>query len=86
MSSEAIPEEIPETEMPASEAVVEPAVTSAVVVGGPSALGAALVRLGLPKKDVIKYERYIKEHIASVNRITACDTDRERKGGLIYGP
>jgi hypothetical protein len=33
---------------------------SAVVVGGASALGAALVSLGLPKSDVIKYERYVK--------------------------
>lgn len=33
---------------------------SAVVVGGASALGAALISLGLPKSDVIKYERYIK--------------------------
>jgi hypothetical protein len=36
------------------------AVEGAAVVGGASALGAALVSLGLPKKDVIKYERYIK--------------------------
>ena len=36
------------------------AVEGAVVVGGMSALGAALVSLGLPKKDVIKYERQIK--------------------------
>jgi len=36
------------------------AVEGAVVVGGMSALGAALVSLGLPKKDVIKYEREIK--------------------------
>jgi hypothetical protein len=33
---------------------------SAVVFGGASALGAALISLGLPKKDVIKYERLIK--------------------------
>ena len=32
----------------------------AVVLGGMSAVGAALVSLGLPKKDVIKYEREIK--------------------------
>ena len=31
-----------------------------MVVGGVSALGAALISLGLPKKDVIKYEREIK--------------------------
>ena len=36
------------------------AVEGAVVVGGVSALGAALISLGLPKKDVIKYEREIK--------------------------
>jgi len=36
------------------------AVEGAVVVGGLSALGAALVSLGLPKKEVIKYEKYIK--------------------------
>jgi hypothetical protein len=36
------------------------AVEGAVVVGGLSALGAALVSLGLSKKDVIKYEKYIK--------------------------
>jgi hypothetical protein len=33
---------------------------SAVVVGGASALGAALISLGLPKNEVIKYERYVK--------------------------
>jgi hypothetical protein len=32
----------------------------AVVVGGVSALGAALISLGLPKKNVIKYERLVK--------------------------
>lgn len=36
------------------------AVEGAVMVGGVSALGAALVSLGLPKKEVIKYERLIK--------------------------
>ena len=36
------------------------AVEGAVVVGGVSALGAALVSLGLPKKEVVKYEKYIK--------------------------
>jgi hypothetical protein len=36
------------------------AVEGAVVVGGMSALGAALVGLGLPRKDVIKYERQIR--------------------------
>jgi hypothetical protein len=35
-------------------------VEGAAVVGGVSALGAALVSMGLPKKDVIKYERYVK--------------------------
>jgi hypothetical protein len=32
----------------------------AVVVGGATALGAALISLGLPKKDGIKYERFVK--------------------------
>ena len=32
----------------------------AAVVGGIGALGAALVSLGLPKKDVIKYERHVR--------------------------
>lgn len=36
------------------------AVEGAAVVGGVSALGAALVSMGLPQKDVIKYERYVK--------------------------
>jgi hypothetical protein len=36
------------------------ALEGAVVVGGVSALGAALVSLGLPKREVIKYERYVK--------------------------
>lgn len=36
------------------------AAEGAAVVGGISALGAALVSLGLPKKDVIKYESLIK--------------------------
>jgi hypothetical protein len=36
------------------------AVEGAVVVGGVSALGAALISLGLPKKEVIEYEKYIK--------------------------
>jgi hypothetical protein len=36
------------------------AVEGAGVVGGLSALGAALVSMGLPKKDVVKYEKYIK--------------------------
>jgi len=36
------------------------AVEGAVVVGGVTALGAALVSLGLPKREVIKYERYVK--------------------------
>jgi hypothetical protein len=36
------------------------AVEGAAVVGGISAVGAALVSLGLPKKDVIKYESLIK--------------------------
>jgi hypothetical protein len=36
------------------------AVEGAVVVGGLSALGAALVSLGLPKKEVVKYEKHIK--------------------------
>jgi hypothetical protein len=35
-------------------------VEGAAVVGGVSALGAALASLGLPKKEVIKYEKYIK--------------------------
>ena len=35
-------------------------VEGAALVGGITALGAALVSLGLPKKDVIKYERLIK--------------------------
>ena len=35
------------------------AVEGALVVGGVSALGAALVSLGLPRKEVIKYEKYI---------------------------
>jgi hypothetical protein len=36
------------------------AVEVAVVIGGLSAPGAALVSLGLPKKEVVKYEKYIK--------------------------
>ena len=36
------------------------AAEGAVVVGGVSALGAALVSLGLPKKEVIKYEKHIR--------------------------
>ena len=36
------------------------ALEGAVVVGGVSALGAALVSMGMPKKDVIKYESHIR--------------------------
>jgi hypothetical protein len=36
------------------------AVEGAVVVGGLGALGVALVSLGLPKKEVVKYEKHIK--------------------------
>jgi hypothetical protein len=36
------------------------AVEGAVVLGGMSALGAALVSLGLPKNEVIKYEQELK--------------------------
>jgi hypothetical protein len=35
-------------------------VEGAVVVGGVSALGAAMVSLGMPKKEVIKYESHIR--------------------------
>jgi hypothetical protein len=35
-------------------------VEGAAVVGGLSVVGAALVSLGLPKKDVVKYERLLK--------------------------
>lgn len=36
------------------------AAQGAAVVGGISALGAALVSMGLPKKDVVKYESIVK--------------------------
>jgi hypothetical protein len=55
------------------------AVEGAVVVGGVSALGAALISLGLPKKDVIKYEREIRaDHYLIIAHGTPNEVDQAR--------
>jgi len=41
-------------------ALVATALESAVVVGGLSALGAALYSIGIPKESVLRYEKAIK--------------------------
>ncbi|MEO8552332.1 MAG: general stress protein [Kofleriaceae bacterium] len=55
------------------------AVEGAVVVGGLSALGAALFNLGIPKDSVIKYEQALKaDHFIVAVHGTAALVDKAR--------
>ena len=56
------------------------ALEGAVVVGGLSALGAALTQIGVPKDQVIKYEAALKvDKYLLVVHGSAADQDRARK-------
>lgn len=55
------------------------ALEGAVVVGGLSALGAALFNIGIPKDSVIKYEEALKaDHFIVAVHGTAAEVDKAR--------